>query len=613
MPSKAPRWDIVVVGAGHAGCEAALAAARLGAETLLLTMNLDAIACMPCNCSIGGPAKAHLVREIDALGGEMARNIDKSFTHIRMLNVSKGAAVQALRAQADKKAYQLGMKRVLEEQDRLHLREAPVTGVRVDDGRVRGVTTQGNVQFDADAVILCAGTFLNGLIHIGEHSFAGGRAGEFPAVGLSESLGQIGLELGRLKTGTVPRVHLDSIDFDAVTPQPSEEVPFYFAFDSVPEPNRPVLMCWRTDTTGATHKIIRDNLDKSALYSGRIEGIGPRYCPSIEVKILEFPDKPSHPVFLEQEGFDTKEVYVQGTSNSLPEDVQLRMLRSIPGLQHTEMMRPGYAVEYDFLPPTQLRSSLETRCVNGLFCAGQINGTSGYEEAAAQGLIAGMNAVRALTHEPLIVLQRSEAYVGVLIDDLVTKGTDEPYRMLTSRCEFRLMLPQASADQRLTPLGFRAGLIRAPRAAGLARKLAAVAGASTAARDGDDARDIDPIWQSVHTPRMRSQDVSADPSIMAEVAMRSRYAGYIARERMHAERLRRIGGVKIPRALDYHRIRGLSTEGRTKLSARRPESLDQACRIPGVPVADIALVQVALRRQRHETGQRIQSTPIDKD
>ncbi|HIE53271.1 MAG TPA: tRNA uridine-5-carboxymethylaminomethyl(34) synthesis enzyme MnmG [Armatimonadetes bacterium] len=605
MEQFAKEYDVIVVGAGHAGVEAGLAAARLGCETLVLTLNLDTIAQMPCNCSIGGPGKGHLVKEIDALGGQMALSIDRTRTHVKMLNTSKGPAVQVLRAQADKKLYSLEMKRVLEAQPGLDLKMALVEGLLVEDDQVAGVFTQSGLVYRGRTVVITTGTFLNGLIHIGEVSFPAGRAGEMPALALSDCLRSLGFTLGRLKTGTVPRLNHRSLDYRRTECIPSDDPTLRFSFREVELDDGPLLPCHKTYTTEETKRLILDNLHRSALYGGRIRGVGPRYCPSIEDKMVRFGDKEQHPVFLEREGWDTYEIYLQGMSNSLPESLQLAIVRSLPGCERAEMMRPGYAIEYDFVPPTQLKPSLETKLIGGLFLAGQINGTSGYEEAAAQGLIAGINAARYVAGQEPIVLRRDQAYIGVLIDDLVTKGVDEPYRILTSRAEYRLLLRANNADLRLVPLGHQIGLVRAgeyERVRQLQKQIDQVLSylRQTPAR-GLNSSDRS-LAEVLRRPGVKLADVlgngqpSLPPAVVEEVEYLIKYEGYIRREVAHLKKMAELERLPLPPEFDYASVRGLSRETREKLSRLRPLTLGQARRIPGIRPSDLSLLAVALKR-----------------
>lgn len=625
MNYHAGEFDVIVIGAGHAGCESALAAARMGCSTLLLTINLDMVAFMPCNPSIGGPAKGHVVREIDALGGEMGRNIDKTYVQMRMLNTAKGPAVHALRAQADKILYQQAMKETIENQENLSLRQGMVEDLIVENGVCQGVITKNGASYKAKTVVLTTGTYLRGKVIIGELMYESGPNNQQPSIKLSECLKRLGLDLVRFKTGTPPRVHKDSIDFTKTEIQPGDDKPKYFSYETDSN-DREQLPCWLTYTSESTHEIINQNLHRAPMFSGKIEGTGPRYCPSIEDKIVRFSDKPRHQIFLEPEGRNTSEYYVQGLSTSMPEDVQIDILRSIPGLENVEMMRTGYAIEYDAVRPTQLYPSLETKVVGNLFTAGQINGTSGYEEAAGQGIMAGINAARKVLGKDPVVLDRSEGYIGVLIDDLVTKGTEEPYRLLTSRAEYRLLLRHDNADLRLTPIGYEIGLISEQRHQNFLNKKLLIEQETERLKQTKIHPDvINPLLAKIGTPATNNSvdlisllrrpemtyahletvspsQVNLTEEMKEQVEIQIKYAGYIEKQLIQVQRLKKMEKKKIPDTIIYNDIHGLSNEAKQRLTLIYPISIGQASRISGVTPSDISILLVYLEHFNRVTA-----------
>lgn len=618
-------YDVIVVGAGHAGCEAALASAHMGLKTLVVTIGLDMVAFMPCNPSVGGPAKGTVVREIDALGGQMGKNIDATYIQMRMLNTGKGPAVRALRAQADKWQYHEHMKDVIENTPNLTLRQAVVDELVVEDGVCRGVITNTGAKYHAKSVVLTTGTAARGRIFIGELNYSSGPNNTIPAIKLSENLEKLGFKLRRFKTGTPPRVNGNTIDYSKTEEEPADKIPRHFSYESRDEDYlKNQVSCWMTYTNPTTHKIINDNLDRSPMFSGDIVGVGPRYCPSIETKVVRFADKSRHQLFLEPEGRHTKEVYVGDFSTSMPEEVQLRMLHTVAGLEHAEMMRPGYAIEYDVIEPWQLKHTLETKNIKNLFTAGQMNGTSGYEEAAGQGLIAGINAALRAQGKPGFTLGRDEAYIGVLIDDLVTKGTNEPYRLLTSRAEYRLILRHDNADLRLTPYGHQLGLISDERYKKFEEKKQAIADAkaklaSITIHPTDEVQKyLKSIGQDkmnaglkadvfLRRPRVTINDIekltgetiSTDRYVKEQIEINIKYAGYIKKEQVRIDRLHRQEAKKIPADIDYEAIDGLATEARQKFEKIRPETLAQAERISGVNPADLAILSVYIQNGRY--------------
>ena len=620
MQYEAGNFDVIVIGAGHAGCEAGLAAARIGAKTLMITINLDMVAFMPCNPSVGGPAKGIVVREIDALGGEMGRNIDKTYIQMRMLNTGKGPAVRALRAQADKFAYQHEMKKTIEEEENMTLIQGMVEQLIVEDGVCTGVITKTGAVYRAKTVVITTGTFLRGEIIIGDLKYSSGPNNQQPSIKLSEHLEALGFDLVRFKTGTPPRVNSNTIDYSKTEIQPGDDTPRAFSYETT-KYITDQLPCWLTYTNEETHQIIDQNLHRSPMFSGMIKGTGPRYCPSIEDKVVRFNDKPRHQIFLEPEGRNTQEVYVQGLSTSLPEDVQQQILKSISGLENVQMMRSGYAIEYDAIVPTQLWPTLETKVVKNLYTAGQINGTSGYEEAAGQGLMAGINAgLNALGRDQLI-LSRSDAYIGVLIDDLITKGTNEPYRLLTSRAEYRLLLRHDNADLRLTEIGHQIGLIRDDRyekfltkkdaietekqrlestflkpTAEVQEMIRSIGGSEL--KDGIRASDLlkRPEMSYHQLETIFPSEVDLDEEVKEQVEIQLKYDGYITKSLQQVERLKKMEDKKIPENIDYDAVSGLATEARQKLKLVKPLSIAQASRIAGVNPADISILLVYLEQ-----------------
>ena len=616
-------YDVIVVGAGHAGSEAALASARMGLSTLLLTINLDMVAFMPCNPSLGGPAKGVVVREIDALGGEMGRNIDKTYIQMRMLNTGKGPAVRALRAQADKNDYAEAMKHTIERQENLILRQGMVDELIVEEGVCRGVVTSTGTRYHSQAVIITAGTALKGEIIIGELKYSSGPNNSQPSLKLSDNLKELGFEIDRFKTGTPPRVRSGSIDYSVTEEQPGDETPNHFSFETKDEDYKTEQWsCWLTYTNEQTHEIIQKNLHRAPMFTGIVEGVGARYCPSIEDKIVRFNDKPRHQVFLEPEGKDTEEVYVQGLSTSLPEDVQHAMLRTVPGLEKVEMMRSGYAIEYDVVVPHQLRPTLETKKIENLYTAGQTNGTSGYEEAAGQGLLAGINAALKIKGEEPLVLKRSDGYIGVMIDDLVTKGTLEPYRLLTSRAEYRLILRHDNADLRLSEIGHRVGLLSDERYERYLEKKAKVEQElkrlkkirlkptpelqaflaekhSAALKDGILVADLlkrPEMHYEELMPFFEAPEEPLDRREIEQIEIQIKYEGYIKKALDKVDKLKRLEAKRIPSYIDYDAIDSLATEARQKLKQIRPETIAQASRISGVNPADISILMVYIEQ-----------------
>ena len=631
MDYFAGSYDVVVVGAGHAGCEAALAAARLGCTTIIFSINLDSMANMPCNPSIGGTAKGHLVREIDALGGEMGKTTDKTFIQSKILNNSKGPAVYSLRAQVDRRWYQTEMKHTLELQENLDIRQAEIVELLTDENKTRitGVKTHTGAIFECKAIVLTTGTYLQGRIIIGDISYSGGPDGIFPANKLSASMMELGIELLRLKTGTPARLSRRSLDFTKMTEQPGDDIiiPFSFETESI---EKEQVSCWLTYTNKDTHEVIKNNLHRSPLYSGNITGIGPRYCPSIEDKVVRFADKENHQVFVEPMGLDTEEMYLQGMSSSLPEDVQMDFMKTIPGLENVKVMRSAYAIEYDGIDATQLKLSLEFKNIEGLFSAGQINGSSGYEEAAAQGIIAGINAALKIQGREPLILDRSQAYIGVLIDDLVTKGTKEPYRMMTSRAEYRLLLRQDNADLRLTPLGKSVGLIREERYQKFLEKKKLIENEierlnnsylppseevlrylesreSTAIKSGINVAEL------LRRPEISYESLSEvmelpelPRSVKEQVEVAIKYEGYIKRQMQQVEQYKKLEGRRFPKEIDYSSIQGLRLEARQKLTQIQPESIGQASRITGVSPADISVLLIHLEQMNRSNEKNIE-------
>ncbi|WP_311406679.1 tRNA uridine-5-carboxymethylaminomethyl(34) synthesis enzyme MnmG [Liquorilactobacillus uvarum] len=618
-------YDVIVVGAGHAGCEAALAAARMGNKTLLMTINLEMVAFMPCNPSIGGPAKGIVVREVDALGGEMGRNIDKTYVQMRMLNTGKGPAVRALRAQADKRAYSIEMKHTIEREPNLTLRQGIVDDLVVENNVVKGVITNTGARYGAKSVVLTTGTAARGKIIIGELMYSSGPNNSQPSMKLSGNLEKLGFELKRFKTGTPPRVDGNTIDYDQTEEQKGDAEPNHFSFESNDKDYLAVkdqLSCWLTYTNEVTHKMIRANLDRAPMFSGLIEGVGPRYCPSIEDKIVRFADKPRHQLFIEPEGRNTDEYYLQGLSTSMPEEIQQKMVHSIKGLENAEMMRPGYAIEYDIVSPYQLRATLETKLISGLYTAGQTNGTSGYEEAAGQGMLAGINAGCHALGKEEIVLKRSDAYIGVMVDDLVTKGTNEPYRLLTSRAEYRLILRHDNADLRLTELGHKLGLISDQRYEAFETKKAAIeaekkrlgefrikpndeVNAFLAVKGDAPLKDGVLANEFLRRPEVNYTDLlkfipaperPLDRRVIEQVEIQIKYDGYIKKAYQKVEKLKRMEAKKIPDRIDYDAIEGLATEAQQKLKKIQPATLAQASRISGVNPADLSILAIYIEQ-----------------